>query len=159
MNFFKKSGYIVLGILMASCVTKPKYDPSDNPKGKSILDIEYINDTLGVNLVDFRVETMSKNEYELSLYAFSKQSKLQLESHKFFVHAYPEKKREKPGNFISLDTDEFINQNDTLIFSRKFYSETESFEMIRYGLVDPKNRIRLFTLTLDNVSFISNQAQ
>lgn len=140
-------GIFVFFVLLAlSCGPKHKYDPSDNPKGKSILDIEYINDTLNINVVDFRVEHIEGQNYELEIYMISTDADLYAQDHKFYAHFYPD----HSSNFFPFGTNEIQRNGDTLIYNRNFSAALKNFAVIRYGLENKEGK-RLFSLHIDSV--------
>ena len=153
MSYLKKRGYILLVLLVSGCGPDHKYDPNSNPIGRSILDIEYINDTLNLNLVDFRVEQLGKEDYELSIYVISKSSNKYSDNYRFYAHFYPYRDSVRlESSFFPLGTNNIERMGDTILYKRMFSSRIKSFEKVRYGLEDPKGE-RLFNLRIDSVDF------
>ncbi len=153
MIYLKKSGYIVLISLVLGCGPRYQYDPNKNRDGRSIIDIEYINDTLDLNLVDFRVKKLGTEDYELSIYIISQSSEEYFKNHRFYAHFYPYKDSVGPNtSFFPLGTNNTERMGDTIMYKRMFSSRIKSFEKVRYGLEDPKGE-RLFNLRIDSVNF------
>lgn len=143
--------FLLILFLLSSCKEKPSYLIQANKEGISILDLEYINDSLEINLVDFRVNHLKEDLYELKIYLIAEEpDKYVNGDYKFFVHFYPEIKEEKSSDFLALGTKKAYREEDILVFVRQFQSQTHHFERVRYGLLDQTGK-RLFTLTLNGI--------
>lgn len=119
--------------------------------GHSILDLEYINDTLGIILKDIRVQEIKSNQYHLKIFLLTEEEQsLYKVNYYFFVHLYRKKSKEREGGFVSMITNKVASQNNILVFSGDIETNQKIFEQLRIGLVNPKGE-RLFTLTVDSV--------
>lgn len=135
------------------CTTSCKEDSSEwihQTKGYSILDLEYINDTLGITLKDIRISEISKDSFRISVYLLPDQLEKYGNQNRFFIHFYPNYSSENLKSFIALGTRELKFKNGALIFERDFNSNIYWYPYVRYGLLDEDGR-RLFTLELDSI--------
>ena len=149
----KRHCYILLfSIVLTFVIGCKKKDHSwiQDTEGYSILDLEYINDTLGIVLKDIRLLPLDQNKNLLKVYLLAEESEHYSGNHSFFLHFYAERSREREGEFISVRADSVITERDALVFTGNFESDKNFFEMVRYGLVN-SNKKRLFTLTIDSV--------
>lgn len=146
MSTMHKTILVIFVLMALSCGSRHKYDPRNNHKGKSILDIEYINDTLNVNVVDFRVEHIEGQNYELEIYMISSDAELYAQDHKFYAHFYPY----HTSKFLPFGTKQIKKKGDTIIYNRNFSVALKNFKVIRYGLENKEGK-RLFSLHIDSV--------
>lgn len=137
-------------ILFVACREKLRYDPNLNPQGQSILDIEYINDTLDINVVDFRVSDLEQGKQKMEIFVITEMAEEYSRGYSFFIHLYPKISTESDQNFIALGTKSIDSLDGVLIYEREFKLDETYFEQIRYGLLNEEGE-RLFTLTLDSV--------
>lgn len=119
-------------------------------EGLSILDYEYINDTLGLNILDFRAVRFEDAECRFDIYLVTQYPEKYGKNHRFFIHAYPENTTEADGGFTPLGTNQIRMEEGLLVYSRTFATHHAFYRKLRYGLIDGAGE-RLFTLKLDSV--------
>ena len=142
--------------LLNSCQTeiklKENFQYSDNEK--SILDVEYKNDTLDLVIKDITITNQSLNEYEIRVIVETPMVEIYGQNHKFFIHCY---KGDSIGDFMAIGTNTIKVEQRKIVYSRKFKSKTDSFPEMRYGLINKVKNKRYFNLAIDTVKFeISN---
>lgn len=143
-------GVLVILILCFSC-RNPHPSWIESEPGNSVLDLEYINDTLGLIVRDIRVipENDSKR-YQVRVYLEGTRRSGHWSDHSFYVHFYPIIKTEAQGGFYPSQATPSEVRRGVWVFAGTFESDLEQFEMLRFGLVDG-NRRRLFTLAVDSI--------
>lgn len=141
---------LMVFLILCSCREERQYKILNEHPGQSILDFEYINDTLGINLIDFRVTSMDGPNKKLELFMVTDRVQEYGNDHQYFVHLYPQFTSESSGNFVALGTNSIQISEDLIIYSREFSIQKDYFEKIRYGLKNSEGK-RLFTLTLDTI--------
>ena len=143
------TGLIIIAFL--SCKEKSRDPINTKLGGKSILDIEYINDTLDINLVDFRITNLEQGDKRLEIFVITDQPEEYSHGYRYFVHFYPKITSEADQKFISLGTKSIDSLDGVLVYSRDFKIDPTYFELVRYGLLNKEGK-RLFVLTLDSVN-------
>lgn len=118
--------------------------------GRSILDLEYINDTLGIRLRDIRSVQIAPDSFRINVYVIPDRESRFDASHRFFLHLYEDQSREGDQSFLPAGTREFGKKEGVLIYSRRFRSNNRKFTKLRYGMIGPDGT-RLFTLTVDTL--------
>lgn len=132
-------------------INKNKIEPSSNEK--SILDIEYLNDELEIEISDFRIIDNENNEYELQIIMKSPLLEKYSKNYMFFVHCYYFEGEEVEGrNYLAIGTNRKKIVTDKIVFSRKFSTDVFDFKLIRYGMINTDTKERLFNLKLDSIS-------
>ena len=121
--------------------------------GRSILDLEYINDTLGIRLRDIRSVQKGKDTYEISVYLQTESQERYLNGYHFYLHFYQEPGPEQDGGFMGTIAGAPHFKDKVLIFRGVLQSERESYPLLRYGLVD-ESKNRLFTLAVDTTDIL-----
>ncbi len=127
-----------------------------NPTEKSILDVEYINDTLDLRIDEFKIIHLNKDKYELEIAMATPKIETYSIDHRFFVQFYYNDDTEVDNkNKLSVATNKVRVEGDKLIFSRKFESQVDIFKTIRYGLANIKTKDRYFTLKIDSIALVN----
>ncbi len=148
----KFASRIILYLILISSLAchKVQTDWVDNAAGRSILDLEYINDTLDILLQDIRIRELAPERFKLDVYVFPGHSSDLGKKDHFYLHFYPKKAREMDGGFLSVVTGEIRSEKNALVYSGELNSKRAYFELMRYGMVNKEGK-RLFTLTVDSV--------
>ncbi|MDB9960537.1 hypothetical protein OAD62_00410 [Oceanihabitans sp.] len=127
-----------------------------NSKEKSILDIEYLNDTLDLRIEDFKIIHLKEDSYELEIDMATPKIETYANDHRFFVQFYYNDDIEvDKKNKLHLATNKVRVDGDKVIFSRKFTSQVDIFKTIRYGLANTKRKERYFTLKIDSITLVN----
>ena len=127
-----------------------------NSKEKSILDIEYLNDTLDLRIDDFKIIHLKEDSYELEIDMTTPKIETYAIDHRFFVQFYYNDDTEVDNkNKLHLGTNKVRVDGDKVIFSRKFISQVDIFKTIRYGLANTKRKERYFTLKIDSITLVN----
>ena len=127
-----------------------------NSKEKSILDIEYLNDTLDLRIDDFKIIHLKEDSYELEIDMTTPKIETYAIDHRFFVQFYYNDDTEVDNkNKLHLATNKVRVDGDKVIFSRKFTSQVDIFKTIRYGLANTKRKERYFTLKIDSITLVN----
>lgn len=121
--------------------------------GRSILDLEYINDTLGIRLRDIRSVHREKDTYEILVYLQTESHEHYLNGYQFYLHFYEKPGTEQDGRFRGTLAREPYLKNNVLIFKGVLKSVRENYPLLRYGLVDETKK-RLFTLAVDTTDIL-----
>jgi hypothetical protein len=130
--------------------------PIQNSNEISILDIEYLNDTLNIAVKGFKVIDLDEDNYEMEITMQTPELDKYSKDFKFFVHCiYYDDFREGDSDRLAVGTNRVKTEGDKIIFSRKFKSNVYEFETIRYGLLNTKTNERYFTLKLDSITLFN----
>ena len=140
---------ISFSLLLTSC-KKQDHDWIGQEPGHSILDLEYINDTLGLRLRDIRSVQMASDSFQIRVYVLPEADARFDGSYRFFLHLYEDQSREGDQSFLPVGTLDFERMNGALIYSRRFKSARSQFSKLRYGMIGPEGN-RLFTLNVDTL--------
>ena len=142
--------YSLILLFLLSC-KQYNSDWVQQTSGRSILDLEYINDSLDIVIKDIRIREIEPNRFLLDIYVFTEQHERYSDNHHFYVHFYPKKAKEKGGDFLSVVTKEVSFKRKVLVYSGELKTKNANFELMRYGLVDADGK-RLFTLAVETVA-------
>ena len=122
---------------------------------KSVLDLEYLNDTLNVTVKDFKIIDHDHDTYELEITMETPDIDKYSKDHKFFVNCfYFDHLKEGNSDRLAVGTNRVEVSGKKIIYSRKFQSKVFEFKRIRYGLLNNKTNERYFSLKLDSITFI-----
>lgn len=127
-------------------------DSKITTKHKSILDYEYINDTLALRIIDIRVSDEGNSDYEIEVIMETGNVEKYSKNHKFFIHCYYYEGMETK-NFMPIGTNRVKVLDNVIKYSRKFKSHNDIFKVMRYGLLNTNTNERYFTLKIDSVDF------
>lgn len=129
--------------------------PIQNENEKSILDFEYLNDTLNIAVKDFKVIDHNDDNYELEITMETPEIDKYSKGHKFFVHCfYYDNLNVGNNDRLAVGTNRIKVEGKKIIFSRKFQSKVYEFKRIRYGLLNNETKERYFSLKLDSITII-----
>lgn len=124
----------------------------EKESGNRVLDLKYINDSLGLVLWDIRTTPLKGEKgYAVRVYLEAENPEAYSSGHYFYLHFYPRKAREGSGAFSGLTTRRVYPKNGLLVFEGTLRTDRDGFEMLRYGLVSPEKK-RLFTLAVDTMA-------
>lgn len=159
----KKNLFIIVLILVAfiSCKNDTK-DKEPNTSSieetksniKSILDLEYLNDTLQIAVNDIYVENLQNDNYKVSVEMETPLVEKYSKDYKFYIHCYYHDGLEVDDvKFLPVGTNKVAVDGNTITYSRKFTSDLDFFKVVRYGLLNKKTKQRYFSLKIDSVEF------
>ena len=132
---------------------KEKTEPLKNSNKKSILDIEYLNDSLDIAITDIKVINKENDRYDLEIVLETPAIKKYSQDHRFFVHCYYyEGMEDGEKKYMAIGTNRVKVEENKILFRRSFKSEIDIFKVMRYGLLDVKTNERLFNLKLDSIA-------
>ncbi|WP_088339990.1 hypothetical protein [Robiginitalea sediminis] len=139
-----------MGLVLACRPTDTQW--LEREAGNRVLDLKYINDSLGLVLWDIRTEPLKGEKgYTVRVYLEAENPEAYSSGHYFYLHFYPRKAREGSGAFSGLTTRQVYPKNGLLVFEGTLITDRDRFEMLRYGLVNPEKK-RLFTLAVDTMA-------
>lgn len=140
---------VCLGLMMAC--HQQDYRWLDTEEGTRVLDLKYVNDTLGLTLWDIRATPLKKeNQYAVRVYLEAEDQARYTNQHYFYLHFYPRKAKEESGKFFSVSAIKVYPKDELLVFEGTLKASEDRFEMLRYGLVGPEKK-RLFSLVVDTL--------
>ncbi|SFR36435.1 hypothetical protein SAMN04490243_1135 [Robiginitalea myxolifaciens] len=122
-------------------------------EGKSILDLEYLNDTLGIRVQDIRLVNLGEDQYKIDVYLFPDDPAQFNEKQRFYLHLFPGE--HENDEFLAVGTLDFRVEKDAHIYSRTFTTARHEFDSLRYGLINADGR-RVFSLKVDTLAINTN---
>lgn len=146
----------LLVFLLQGCHNED-YGWLDKEEGVRVLDLKYVNDTLGLVLRDIRVVASGvENRYAIRAYLEARDPERYIGGHYFYIHFYPKKAKEGSGKFTGVTTQKVFSKKGLLVFEGTLNTDRDHYEMMRYGLVSPAKE-RLFSLEVDTLDIHMKQ--
>lgn len=142
-------GLWVIFLLFLGGCKQTDYSWVAQQKGKSILDLEYLNDTLGIRLQDIRLVNLGADQYKIDVYLFADDPEQYNEKQRFYLHLFPGELED--SQFLAIGTRDFRTQNNARIYSRTFTTTRRDFDSLRYGLINAEGQ-RVFSLKVDTLT-------
>jgi len=149
--------FIFAVLVLVSCRNEKSNELNNNvtevkTNEKSILDIEYLNDTLQIAVKDISVLDLKDDKYEISVEMETPLIEKYSKGYKFYIHCYYYDDLGEDGKkFLPIGTNKIKVNGDKITYSRKFTSDLDFFKVIRYGLLNSQTDERYFSLKIDSV--------
>lgn len=125
----------------------------NKPNEKSILDVEYLNDSLEIAITDIKVTDKENDQYDLEIVLETPVIKKYSNDYRFYVHCYYyEGMEDGEKKYMAIGTNRVKVEDNKIHYRRSFESEIDIFKVIRYGLLNTKTKERLFDLKLDSIA-------
>lgn len=144
--------WVVFILAMGGC-RQADYSWVGKEEGKSILDLEYLNDTLGIRVQDIRLVNLGEDQYKIDVYLFPDDPEQFTEEQRFYLHLFPGE--DADSEFLAVGTLDFRIEKEARIYSRTFSTKRREFDSLRYGLIDAEGR-RVFSLKVDTLAINTN---
>ncbi len=144
--------WVVFSLTMGGC-RQADYSWVGQQEGKSILDLEYLNDTLDIRVEDIRLVNLGEDQYKIDVYLFPENPAQYTEKQRFYLHLFPGE--EAGSEFLAVGTLDFRIERDAHIYSRTFTTKRRNFDSLRYGLINAEGR-RVFSLKVDTLTININ---